>query len=197
MGTSLCPMGNHKVEFKNKSFENLSSELKEKLNGLKFVNASFLKEIAISEKSNYPDLIARINEVKDWRFYPEDANYNFKEDKYLNFYGPFDLNIWIDKHKIHFYNPSCRYMEWLELDPKTRNEWRRYFYQIVSLFEGDRVIYFADNSHPLETFSYLESPLKDVELKLIDAFGEPKKTFEEVAKKYQNSFFSDRFTDLR
>lgn len=38
----------------------------------------------------------------------------------------------------------------------------------------------ADNSHPLDSFNYLEIPLHEVEVKLTEAFGELKNTFEEV-----------------
>jgi len=41
MGTSLCPIGNHKIEFRNKNYETLANEVKEKLDGFKFENTAF------------------------------------------------------------------------------------------------------------------------------------------------------------
>lgn len=196
MSTSLCPIANHKIEFKNKSFQSLANEIKEKLDRLKLENIAFLKELSLSENSPKPEKTGR-KEAGDWSVHPEDEYYKFAEDKYLNFNGPFDLDFEIDAHKIHFFNPGFSYREWLEKDEETRNKWRKYYYQVTQLLGGDRVIYLADNSHPLEKYMYLEIPLEKIENKLLQDFGEPKRTFEEVLRNYNAAFYADRFKDIK
>lgn len=180
MGTSLCPLGNHKIEFKDKTYESLANEVKEKLDGVKFENAAFLKEVALKEDSHNQDSISRINVKDEWTIFQEDEYYDFAEDKFLM-----------------FFSPSCRYREWLEMTDEDRFEWRNYYSQVLHILGGDRVIYLADNSHPLDAFNYLEIPFEQIELKLIEAFGDPKNTFEEVARNYKTAFYLDRFEDLR
>lgn len=197
MGTSLCPIGNHKIEFKDKTYEVLANEIKEKLDALKFENAAFLKETALWENSNNTETIAQINEKNKWTFLPEDEYYNFTEDKFLTFDGPFELHLWMDAYTLMFFSPSCRYREWLEMADEGRIEWRKYYYQVLQALGGNKVIYLADSSHPLDSFNYLEVPFDEVEQKLIEAFGEPKKTFEEVAQNYDKAFFVERFEDLK
>ena len=197
MGISLCPIGNHKIEFKDKTYEVLANEIKEKLDGIVFENAAFLKEVALKENSHNPDSISRIMVKNQWTFFPEDEYYNFAEDKFLTFDGPFELHLWMDAYTLMFFSPSSRYWEWLEMTDEDRFEWRKYYYKVLQALGGDRVIYLADNSHPLDSFNYLEVPLDAVEQKLVEAFGEPKKTLEEVAKNYEKAFFVDRFEDLK
>lgn len=193
MGTSLCPVGNHTIEFKDKTFEALVTEIKEKLDGITFENEAFLKKTALEDAAGYPEIIEQIQITKQWIVY---ESYNFAEEKVLEFGGPFYFELQFDAYTIQFYDCGYRYWQWLELDPDTRNQWRKYYYQVIKAFGGDRMIYMADNSHPLEHILYLKIPFEEVEIKLTDTFGAPKKTFEEVNSNYETSFYVDRFEDF-
>jgi hypothetical protein len=194
MGTSLIPVGNHKIEFKDKTFETLANEIKQKLDEIKFENAAFLKETALNDWCNYPDIIMEIQTKNQWTVY---ESYDFSEDKALDFGSPFKYELRFDAYTIQFSGCGYRYWGWLELDHDIRNQWRKYYYQVIRAFGGDRVIYLADNSHPLEKFLYMNIPFEEVELKLTEAFGSPQKTFEEVDSNYEISFYVDRFEDLK
>lgn len=203
MGTDLNQIGNHKIKFKDKTFIDLSNEIKQKLDSLIFPNEKYLRNFALNFANSEPRNVRKIREIKEeknWTYLEENEFYNFAEDKEIEFFGPFDLNLVFDENKIWFYNPSIRYRDWFEpFNTENElfcNEWRKYMYKIVNLFGGNRVIYLADNAHPLEEFLYLDGTFSEIELALKNKFGQPKQTFKEVADDIKNSYFIDYFKDI-
>lgn len=94
MGTSITGVGNHKITFKDKSFSELATEIKTKLDSLVFVNADFLRSEALRDKNMHPDYEAaycEMNFKKEWEFFEDDEYFRFKEYKTIEFYGPFEL----------------------------------------------------------------------------------------------------------
>ena len=75
--------------------------------------------------------------------------------------------------------------------------WRKYMRQITTLFGGDRVIYLADNAHPLDKYISYDDSFKEIENELLAEFGKPSSTFKEVTEDYQRRYFIDRFDDLK
>lgn len=203
MGTDLNQIGNHKIKFKERTFIDLSNEIKQKLDSLIFPNEKYLRNFALNFANSEPRNVRKIREIKEgknWTYLEENEFYNFAEDKEIEFFGPFDLNLVFDENKIWFYNPSIRYRDWFEpFNTENElfcNEWRKYMYKIINLFGGNRVIYLADNTHPLAEFLYLDGTFSEIELALKNKFGEPKQTFKEVADDIKNSYFIDYFKDI-
>lgn len=196
MGTDLFQIGNHKIKFTNRKFTDISSEIKQKLDGLIFPNVKFLRNFALNW-ANGEQQILKIKTKQNWTFKEEDDYYNFAEDKELDFYGPYDLSLTFEENKIWFYNPPVQYWQWFDIEDEIyRNEWRKYMKIIVNLFGGNRVIYLADHTHPLEKFLYLKGTFNEIELALKNKFGYSKQTFEEVANDLKNSYYIDNFENI-
>jgi hypothetical protein len=199
MGTDLYQLGNHKISFKNRQFSEIANEIKITLDRTIFPNADFLKLAALrwanSEPKNESD-IQKIKTKTDWTFREEDDYYNFRKDKYIEFEGPFDLELTFNENKITFWNPPYRYSDWFEMNENHRDEWRKYMCHIIKLFGGDRVVYLADNTHPLNDFIYCEGTFEEMEESLFKKFGKPKQTFKEVAENLVNSYYIDDFKTI-
>jgi hypothetical protein len=152
---------------------------------INFQNRAFL-ELAMEIKTNY-----------EWTFEQEDEYDKFFDNKCIEFEGPFNLSLSFDTQKILFSNPPYRYWWWFEMEYDLhRDEWRKYMQTIVSAFGGDRVIYLADNSHPLEVYINCEGTFEDIENVLFQNFGESKRTFKEVAEDFENSYLVDKFENI-
>lgn len=200
MGTDLYQIGNHRIFFNNKHIEETADQIKITLDKTKFPNPEFLKLAALRWANSIPKDTREIYEIKtkkDWNFdiiiEEDDAT---RESDYIEFYGPFSLNLTFYKNKITFWNPPYRYRSWYEMDDTTRDEWRKFMYHVVKLFGGDKVIYLADNGHKLEEFTYYESSFEEIEKELLNKLGEPKYTFQEVADDIDNSYYIDDFKTL-
>lgn len=187
MGTSLAPIGNHTIVFGNRTFKEIANEIKEKLNGIRFVNESYLLDFALHWNSDSEKRMATIKETTHWNYYDEDDSFNFEEDRKIEFCGPFDLEIWVEEFRVLYFNPPFRYHYWMKYSDEEdepgvyhRNEWRKYFFQIQQALGGDRVIYLADNSHPLAVFFDSEGPFNEIETNLSAQFGPPSPTMEEA-----------------
>ena len=197
MGTDLSPIGNHKIRFKERHFSELTTEIKSVLDGAVFSNAEFLRRFALLENSNDPRSIRKIKTKQDWTIEEEDSFYDFAQDEEIYFYGPFDLILIFDAHKISFLNPPYRYWQWFEMvDDAHRDEWRKYLQQVVKLFAGDRVLYAADNGHHLDEFTCYEGSFEELENVLREKYGKSKTRFQEVAEDYENSYFIDDFKTI-
>lgn len=190
----LLPFGNHKIKF-NRSFQQIANEVIDILDRTKFVNEEFLRLQALGIRSDDPEVIESIKTRDTWRFNPEDEKI-FPERGVVELVGPFDLGLDFDRHKITFWNPTYRYWQWFEMqDEKTRNEWRKYMRQVVRLFGGDRVIYLPDGYLSLAEIN-MEAPFPEMEKELYQKYGDPAKSFGEVAENIQNTWFLDHFSDL-
>ncbi|MDX1903021.1 MAG: hypothetical protein SFU27_02585 [Thermonemataceae bacterium] len=200
MGTDLYQLGNHKIRFKERHFSELTTEIKLKLDNTVFPNAEFLRLAALRWANSEPRNVRDIREIKTkrhWTYQEESEYYSFAEDKEIEFYGPFNLQLTFDERKIIFWNPPYRYWQWFEMDDDVhRDEWRKYMKHIVNLFGGDRVVYLADNAHHLEEYIYYEGTFEEMENALLSKYGKPKNTFKEVADDFDNSYFIDDFKSI-
>ncbi len=200
MGTDLYQLGNHKIRFKDRNFSELTSEIKSKLDNTVLPNAEFLKLTALRWANSEPRNIRNIREIKNkryWTYQEESEYYSFEEDKEINFYGPFNLQLTFDERKILFWNPPYRYWQWFEMDDDVhRDEWRKYMKHIVNLFGGDRVVYLADNAHHLEEYIYFEGNFEEMENALLTKYGKTKNSFKAVAEDFDNSYYIDDFISI-
>jgi hypothetical protein len=73
MGTNLTQIGNHQIRFKDRTFEDIAEEIKTKLNGIKLINAEFLRTFALewATGSHYEkQSILKIKTKHDWTYRP-------------------------------------------------------------------------------------------------------------------------------
>lgn len=200
MGTDLFQIGNHKIRFKERPFNELTNEIKIILDSTVFPNADFLKLASLRWANSSPRNAREIREIKakrHWTFKEESEYFNFAEDKQIHFYGPCGLHLTFNEHTITFWNPPYRYGNWFEMEDHVhRDEWRKYMYQVVKLFGGDRVLYAADNAHFLERYTEYEGTFEAMEHELRELYGNPKTTFKEVADNFDNSYFIDDFSSI-
>lgn len=204
MGTGLYPTANHNIQFKNRTPEEVATEIKEKLNSCTLPNPEFLRLFALHwygynwERKNVRE-IRKINNTHHWNFYSDNVSF-FSEYKEIEFYGPFELNISFSEHKIIFSNPPYKYWQWFAMNDKyalLRDEWRKYLYSITTLFGGDRVIYLADNSHPLEEFLDYEGSFETLEKAIQQKLGIPQTSFKAIDNDDDDtSYFIDDFKSI-
>lgn len=202
MSTALIPIGNHNIVFKGRNYKEVALEIKQKLDEIVFVNAEYYRLLALQCNSNNPGALRSINTQKEWIIREEEEEYySFAKDKYLEFDGPYGFNLTFDEAKITFFEPSvasywlgtrkCDYHPW-------RNEWRKFMCQVVTHFGGNKVIYLADNAHPLEEYVYIyEGSFNEIETLIKEKFGEPKGLFEyEIEDIDYDMYFVDDFKTI-
>ena len=198
MGTDIHPVGNHNIDFAGKPFKIIADEIKKTLDSLIFPNHELLRLCALHVAQDSPRQIRRLKEKKDWHYWEEDE-YRFRDNEKIEFYGPFDLEIDVSPGRITFFDSPYRYYQWFEVEDGTfRDEWRKYMQHVIKAFGGDRLIYLADNSHPLEAFvyDYEDKSFEELEEALLQAFGPPAKSFKEVAADPYNTYFTDDFSSI-
>lgn len=197
MGTSLYQIGNHKIPFKGREFKELAEEIKKILDNSELPNPEFLRLFALYWDSDNPRKIHEIKTKQFWTYREEADNYNFNNYNQIDFYGPFNLHLTFGEGTISIWNPPYGYRDWIEMDDKIhRDEWRKYMQHIIVLFGGDRVLYAADNGHFLDIYTECYDTFENMENNLIKNYGSPKKTFEEVANDYNNSYIIDDFQSI-
>jgi len=155
MGVDLTQFGNHHIKWRNRNFSDLTEEIKIKLDNITFHNADFLRLAALQWNNDFPKRVRTIREIltkQEWTYQQENEYYTFKKNKFIDFYGPFDLELSFHEHCIIFYNPPYRYEHWYKLDKTHRDEWRKYMSVVLKTFGGNKVIYLPDCMHPLDVF---------------------------------------------
>jgi hypothetical protein len=194
MSTALCPIANHNIDFAGKSFEELTREILGVLNRFQLPDEAFVIDRNLSDEATQVEIQKARN--KKWFCWEEGEYYTYAKDKRIEIQGPFDLHLTFYFNKIEFW-PGLRYYHWFEMEETwIRDGWRKYFYAMVKALGGDRVIYLADNSHHLESFMYEEIPFEQIEAKLRNKYGEPKQSWAEVAKDFDNAYYIDFFMDI-
>ena len=158
MGIDLCQYSNHKINFSNREWSDIAKEITDKLNTLDLINFEHLVTLYdYFESSDYKltdTYIMYKNKMKKaiYREIPKKkitwtATIREDEDyKAIECYGEngsdfrsFELSF--EPDRIYFWDPPYRFQGWFYMDKATRNEWRKYMFQIINLFGGDRVIY--------------------------------------------------------
>jgi hypothetical protein len=136
---------------------------------------------------------------KKWSYKDESEYYNFDADKYICFYGPSDIEIHFDENKIYFTNPPYRYNYWFYwLEKIHRDEWRKYMYQVITAFGGNRVIYLPDNM--LDSSKYFQNndnmTFQEIENGLINEYGVFNKKLDKIAEYEEIHYYIDYFDDI-
>lgn len=201
MGVSLVPIGNHKIKFKHRRRKSIAAEILSKLNSSPILNKIELDKTL--ETYFGTELKNKRKKTKDlideWKVFALDDDDSSKGERRIKFSNKSGFYLTFGNYRIIFWQPPYRYSQWIDFEMKQqRNEWRKYFKQIVTLFGGDRVIYMADSGHPLCRYDYAFEPgitFEEIETLIKNDLGEPKKTFAEVAADYRGSYFIDFFDE--
>lgn len=206
MGVDLITIANHQIPFTGKSQEDIITIIQAKLNNLELTNWEFLLDFALKWYEDRPDRLSDIYDIQQWfpmREKPEYYDFDTAEFKRIDFDRPCNLRVTFDENYLQFHHPSYRYKQWFCLKNndgteaiESRNEWRRYMAQVVSAFDGDRVIYLPDMGHPLAKYWWGDDNFEAIEQRLKEDLGEPATTFREVCSSIDNTYLIDRFADL-
>lgn len=198
MSIDLVVVGNHKIDFKSKVFNEISMEIKERLDNTTLPNFEFLKLSALIWANSTPKNVRLIREIKikkDWSFL-ELYNYESESGVHLQLSGPCNLILSFYNNNIKFWDPLIRYSLWFDADEVYRDEWRKYLQHIVNLFGGDRVIYLPDSNYELEKYLDFEGTFESMEEELQKKYGSPKYNFSEVVDNLSNSYYIDNFKSI-
>ena len=183
MGTDICQYGNHKINFYNRSHREIAFEIKEKLDSIIFFNEEYLKYLVISrEESILNDrgslrsyMQERIRDYKEFKKWEWDFTITEEKDYMeIELRGFLDFELDFSHSSIYFKDPPYRYSYWFNCDTVIRDEWRKYMYQIIKLFGGDRVIYLPDQGldHYLDKFNQIPVlTFEEIENELINEYG--------------------------
>jgi len=222
VGTDLCKYGNHKINFNNRDYEDIAHEIKVKLDNLQISNVEYLRFLVIYDlessikhfkRSDEDEILEKIKEYKDtikkeWNYFITDYN-DYKQDdeddtydnicKEITFRGLFDFELTFTYSSIYFWDSTFRYRNWFDVDRKLRDEWRKYMYQIIKLFGGDRVIYLPDQGadHFLDKFDQLPViSFDEIEKEIINEYGENEKALGNFTNEDGIWYYIDNFSDL-
>ena len=111
-----------------------------------------------------------------------------------------DFQLDFSTDKIYFCEPPYRFFGWFRMDKIIRDEWRKYMYQIIHLFGGNRAIYLPDNMMEAEKYldehDCIDSPFEEIENDLINEFGKYNFSIDEYDDEADISYFIDNFEGL-
>ena len=159
MGMDITVFANHTIDFSNHDFEIIANNIKKLLDNSIIKNNIEIKEQIRSyyDWQGYDDKM-RIewhNKIDNWISNNWKYYINNDWDNYIliNYYGPFRLQINITNNRIEFKDPGCRYDSFFGMDKKYRTEWRKYYYQIITLLGGSFAIYLPDQGDVASEFT--------------------------------------------
>jgi hypothetical protein len=206
MGTDLIPILNHQLPFEGKTLVEIIALIQPRLDAIVLDNRGFFLKHMYAWEEASPQQRLVLAKPSPWQPILEDPLYydfNTAAIPTIDFKGPYGLRLSFDPFAIFSFSPPYRYRQWFGLQnadgseaTAARNEWRRYLRQVAYAFGGDRVLYLADNTHPLEKYWYEEKPVAEIERQMRQELGEPKKTFREVLENEKHNYYVDYFTDL-
>ena len=120
-------------------------------------------------------------------------------DNSVHVSGFMNLSFDVDFHLIEIFH-DVQYKDWIHLHKIIRDEWRKYFYQIIRLLGGNKAIYIPSYIYDfINEYADLESNCKDIYLIeefLIEIFGENKKEIDGISKNEYSGYIMDDFSDI-
>ncbi|MCL2441669.1 MAG: hypothetical protein FWD14_07995, partial [Treponema sp.] len=147
---------------------------------------------------HHKENIERYKETDKWEW-----KYRIIEEKgymKIEFIGFLDFEIYFSHSSIYFLDPPYRYSYWFNCDKIIRDEWRKYMYQVIKIFGGDRVIYLPDQmlDHYLDKFDQIPVlTFDEIEKELINEYGINKCKLENFYNDNDSGwYFIDNFNDL-
>lgn len=149
MGTDIAVFANHSIDFLHEDIEIVASRIKELFDRLNLKNLAEIKEMVRGYydgpgysdiRDEWHDKIDNCTE-NDWNFYIDNDWENYVR---IEFFGPFGLHVNFSHNYIELKDPGCRYLGFFSMDKKARTEYRKYYWQIISLFGGNFALYLPD-----------------------------------------------------
>jgi len=209
MGVDLCQYGNHKIDFDCKKIAEIAEKIKDKLNALKLINIDYLKVLMNLWDSSDLEIpkIMLINvkngiykniteETWDWKY----DIINEDDYQYIRLIGFRNFELEFTKDKIYFWDPPYRFVGWFFMGSIIRDEWRKYMFQIIKLFDGNRAIYLPDSILDseiyLDDYDGIDSPFEEIEKDLIKEYGKNNFNFDTIKKEDNIYYYIDYFEDL-
>ncbi|MFW5793756.1 MAG: hypothetical protein ACOCWC_05680 [Bacteroidota bacterium] len=198
MSTDISIVANHSLNFTDRPFKEIAEEICNRLNNISFCNNEFLRNFYLewNEVNSDDEQI----ESKPWNYIYYDRTLEFfAEDRVIDFSGLYGFLIEVDEHTVHIKDPSYRYSQWMLLkdekgnpDKLTRNEWRKYFSQILEALGGNELIYMDSNT--VQLFLGKRMSYRHIKNELMAIYGAAAQTLE-IA--YHNgSYFVDDLSDV-
>jgi len=202
MGVDIVQLGNHNIQFKGKTFSELVFEIKPKLENIKIDNIEYIKFALLDyykDKYWLKDECEYIKRKLDWTYREENDYFSFEESKCIEFRGPCGIEISFEENYIEFFDPPYRFWYWFyNLKKLHRDEWRKYMYNIITAFGGNRVIYLPDNM--MESSEYYQNndskTFNELENGLINDFGTIKKDLDEIIESDAVDYYIDTFNGI-
>ena len=198
MGTDLITIGNHRIDYTPFDFEKLGRLIADRLNQTQLANREFYKLSRLFWEDEPENLNAeRVRELDaPWthldvawardEFYADNEAHGI-----LEFEGPFEWQVRVTPRSTEISTLPFRYWQWMQSrnfrqsDQLFIDEYRKAVFQLLSSLGGDRVVYLADNSHPLEKFCYLFN-FQEIESSLREEAGPPFTTFGQMHQWYRS-----------
>jgi hypothetical protein len=174
----------------NTSFDESSGKIKldskESSNDQKRINIEIaVKNMVINDIKNV--------ENYQWDYYTEyEGSIHVSNNTYSGFC--FDIDFFKITFSFHI-----KYKDWLHLHKIIRDEWRKYFYQIVKLFGGSKVIYmpqFLFDADGLIEGEGRTLTFEKIEGDLIEIFGENDKRIQDILENEYCGYVVDDFSDI-
>jgi len=202
MGVDIVQLGNHKIQFKGKTFIDLVNEIKPVLEKIKIENIEYL-QFALLDYYKGKDWLKGecewIKNKKNWTYREEDEYFSFSEYHCIEFAGPSGLEISFQENCIYFSNPPYRYNLWFYwLNKIHRDEWRKYMYKIITAFGGDKVIYLPDNM--MDSSEYYQNnegmTFEEIENGLKSKYKTVDKELDEINENDEIDYYIDKFENI-
>ena len=147
----------------------------------------------------YKDNINRYKNTINWEW-----DYRIIEEKdfmKIEFRGFLDFELEFSHSSIYFKDPPYSQSYWFHnCDDVIKNEWRKYMYQVIKLFGGDRALYFGDEGNVeiyLDKFDQIPVISFDqIENEIINEFGKNKNNNGKYSDGEYGCYLYDNFSDL-
>jgi hypothetical protein len=170
----------------NVSFDKLDNKIK--LDSKDFLDS----QKHINQQTEIKNIMVdTINEIKEneWNYYIDGDGITVN-NWYLNFYIEFST--------ISFVHHRITYKDWLHTHRIIRDEWRKYFYQIIKLFGGNKAIYIPEYIYYADGFGLNDGPIafNEIENILIKIFGRNNKRLQDISKDEYYGYIVDDFSDI-
>jgi hypothetical protein len=204
MGVDLWVYGNHKIPIYDYSLQDLADILEIEINNLIIPNIGYLKNEELNYNLSSPasDNIEELKSIEKWSVYAVKADLEYNHEDEISFCGPMGLHFILTSTNIQFWNPTYRYNQWYQWyypEWKERiTEWRKYYYQIISMLKGDKVIYLADaflNKY-MDKFYTHGYKFSKIESELIAEYGSNTKHLYEFPEDDYPLYYIDDFSDI-
>jgi len=187
MGLDLQAVGNHSIDFNQKSLQQIGTEVVDLLNKITFTNEDFMWYEECYPQ-NWDELESAKKEI-NWKYFifEDDLDCIYFIIKYSDL---FDFALY--KGRIDFAFPVMRLSHWLMNPLEYVNEYRKILFQITTSLGGNMVYYYSDMVHDHVLGDNIN--FQDIESYVHNKFNTQSYTWEKRSD--NGSFYIDNFKDI-